>query len=256
MPLEEVELFGPNDPSVPKELKSRLGKWRDTTPSSQFQQYGPINKYLGLKFNRDNHMIKPQALIRTPIDEVDDALLLNWGVEVDDPLPEGVDERERVIDLRLYYSDGNITTDSTHRGFVYKSNTAGQQVYPDFVVCEYTDGEHDPVPSQVHERENVLKDKVRLVMEIATLPKGLTEMGLDRLRDKTLEQLQEYMRRVDDGARWVPGKAMGVALVGTEVAFLVPRKVKGEYEWKLDGNRWYSLFDDKFRTMITRAARY
>lgn len=255
MPLEEVQLFAPNDRSIPKLLKSRIGKWRDTTPS-QFQQYGPINKYLGLKFNRDEHMIKPQALIRTPIEEADDALLLNWGEEDDDPLPPDDDERERLLDLRCELQEGNITTDSTRKGFVYKSNTAGQKVYPDFVVCEYTDGEHDPVPSQVHERENVSKDKVRLVMEIATLPKGLTEMGLDRLRDKTLEQLQEYMRRVDDGARWVPGKAMGVALVGTEVAFLVPRKVKGEYQWKLDGNRWYSLFDDKFRTMITRAARY
>ncbi len=111
-------LFAPNDPDVPMSLKARIGKWKDSPPSSQFQQYGPLNKYFNRKFKRDTHMTKPQSIFRQPIDEEDNLLLLEWGdgsSREDSELPEDDPElRARIIALRQERDAGNITIDSTN----------------------------------------------------------------------------------------------------------------------------------------------
>ncbi len=109
-------LFAPNDPSLPTELKVRIGGWRDRTPNSQFQQYGPINKYLNLKFNRSTHLVKPQCLFRRAIDQLEDQLLVEFGEEEDGPVPDDNEERTILTNIRSEMAAGHLSFDSTHRG--------------------------------------------------------------------------------------------------------------------------------------------
>lgn len=62
--------FDPNDHKVPQKLRDRINTWHTNPPRLQYSQYGPINKYLNLKF--PDAMVKPQGLIR-PILEVQQA---------------------------------------------------------------------------------------------------------------------------------------------------------------------------------------
>ncbi|KAI0711001.1 hypothetical protein C8Q76DRAFT_739357 [Earliella scabrosa] len=247
------------------QLKARIGKWQTRTPASQFQQYGPLNKYFNLKFNRDTHMVKPQALFRQPLDDEDSQLLLEWGEEEDDPLPDDDDLRQRVRDLREERMDGNISVDSTHHGYARRSNVAGEKNYPDFVICAYNDSENDPLPTPQTEAQNDSKDRVRLLVEIATLPRNLTEDGLRRLQRKTKKQLVAYLNDLMDGERWDRGKIMGMALVGTQVLFVLPRyAAEGSNEvaqWLPRGGEseygtWYSLFGKVFQSMMSKAVSY
>src|SRR6266576_5288574 len=57
-------LFAPNDPSIPPRLRSRIESWSYRKPKTQFQQYGPLNAYLSIKFPPDAFLVKPQALLR------------------------------------------------------------------------------------------------------------------------------------------------------------------------------------------------
>jgi len=38
--------------------------WATGPPKSQFQQYGPLNGYLSIKFSPDRFIVKPQTLLR------------------------------------------------------------------------------------------------------------------------------------------------------------------------------------------------
>ncbi len=94
----------------------RIGGWKDRTPNSQFQQYGPINKYLNLKFNRSTHLVKPQCLFRQPIDALADRLIVEFGEDERDPVPDDEEERQILVKTRALMAAGNISIDSTHRG--------------------------------------------------------------------------------------------------------------------------------------------
>jgi hypothetical protein len=67
--------FFPNDHTIPDRLRSRIGSWEETTPKTQFQQYGPFNAFLSIKFPPTAFLVKPQALLREmwTQDNMDDA---------------------------------------------------------------------------------------------------------------------------------------------------------------------------------------
>jgi hypothetical protein len=54
--------FDPNDDKIPQKLRNRFIRWNTDVPRLQYSQYGPINKYLNLKF--PDAMVKPQGLMR------------------------------------------------------------------------------------------------------------------------------------------------------------------------------------------------
>jgi hypothetical protein len=54
--------FDPNDDKIPQKLRDRFTSWVNELPRLQYSQYGPINKYLNLKF--PDAMVKPQGLMR------------------------------------------------------------------------------------------------------------------------------------------------------------------------------------------------
>lgn len=115
MPVADHD-FDPDDDNIPPILRERIESWQDYPPSTQFQQYGPINRYLNLKFNHDDHMVKPQALFREPVPEPDAELIAEYGTGFDDGLPDDPDDANTVEDLRAYIHKGDISIDSTHFG--------------------------------------------------------------------------------------------------------------------------------------------
>ena len=50
MPVADHD-FDPDDDNIPPILRERIESWQDYPPSTQFQQYGPINRYLNLLFS-------------------------------------------------------------------------------------------------------------------------------------------------------------------------------------------------------------
>ncbi len=62
--------FDPDDGNIPQKLRNRFISWATDVPRLQSSQYGPIDKYLNLKF--PDAMVKPQGLIH-PIMSVDEA---------------------------------------------------------------------------------------------------------------------------------------------------------------------------------------
>lgn len=59
--------FDPDDDNIPQKLRNRIISWSTEVPRLQYSQYGPINKYLNLKF--PDAMVKPQGLIRPILSE-------------------------------------------------------------------------------------------------------------------------------------------------------------------------------------------
>ena len=59
--------FDPNDDNIPQKLRNRFASWDTKVPRLQYSQYGPINKYLNLKF--PDAMVKPQGLMRPIMSE-------------------------------------------------------------------------------------------------------------------------------------------------------------------------------------------
>ena len=62
--------FDPDDDNIPQKLRDRFISWATHVPRLQFSQYGPIDKYLNLKF--PDAMVKPQALIRPIVSEAEE----------------------------------------------------------------------------------------------------------------------------------------------------------------------------------------
>jgi hypothetical protein len=56
--------FAPNDPLTPEPLRQRIESWHQNPPKTQFQQYGPLNVYLCIKYPPKAFLVKPQALFR------------------------------------------------------------------------------------------------------------------------------------------------------------------------------------------------
>ena len=53
--------FDPDDGNIPQKHRDRLISWATNVPRLQYSQYGPVNKYLSLKF--PDTIVKPQGLI-------------------------------------------------------------------------------------------------------------------------------------------------------------------------------------------------
>ena len=91
--------FDPGDVKIPDKLRERIVGWDVKAPRLQYSQYGPINKYLNLKF--PDAMVKPQGLMR----------------------PIRSNDVEIVVDLEDDMGDevGNLSVDSTGECIVVNS---------------------------------------------------------------------------------------------------------------------------------------
>ena len=107
------------------------------------------------------------------------------------------------------------------------------------------------------------KDRVLIVMEIASLPRDKGQSAsmtkeVERVKDVVLAQLEGYMDRLGkDGDRW-DDNVVGIAMLGTEVSFVLPHDGSdGDGNgWKRyqDGRKqWFSLYGEKFLDFVNRA---
>ncbi|EIW81986.1 hypothetical protein CONPUDRAFT_136600 [Coniophora puteana RWD-64-598 SS2] len=287
--------FDPNDEKVFDSVRACIEDWQDRVPSTQFKQYGPIDRYLNLKFSREEHIIKPQALFRKSLkeweaaqreahaDDEDDEEYLVYteaeylrdiaGLEThadenatpsgprdaflkvmedislhkedydtdDDELidPTWVERVEDVVDVLMEAADVSFDSTSNNPVVTGKDGTK----FPDFVVCSF-----------YRPRRN-LKDKVRVVMEIASA--GKSEKEKEQTKKLVMQQLLRYMYRLGpNGDRW-KDQAVGIAVVGTEVAFydaIVDEN--GEDEWEHFNSSWYSLYGQEFLDRINSATSW
>ncbi|KAM5543607.1 hypothetical protein V8D89_002858 [Ganoderma adspersum] len=259
--------FDPDDGNIPPVLRERIESWQECPPSTQFQQYGPIDRYLNLKFNHDDHMVKPQALLRKPVPAPDAELLADYGVDLDGLLPEDPDDANTVGDLRMDIYKGDVSIDSTHLGLVDKRVEEGHKVYPDFLVCTFVGN------PRLSESGDSAKDRILIVVEIASLPRPTArpesfEKALIEEKRAVLEQLGGYMDRLgDDGDRW-DSNVVGIALLGTEVSFLLPHDGSDDDDsddddsddddsvWKsytIENQAWFSLYGEEFLDFVNNA---
>ena len=59
--------FDPNDDNIPQKLQNCFASWDTQVPRLQYLQYGPMDKYLNLKFL--DTMVKPQGLMHLIMSE-------------------------------------------------------------------------------------------------------------------------------------------------------------------------------------------
>ncbi|EIW81964.1 hypothetical protein CONPUDRAFT_152857 [Coniophora puteana RWD-64-598 SS2] len=280
--------FDPDDGRVFDTIQALIEDWQDHVPSNQFQQYGPIDRYLNLKFSRADHLVKPQALFRRTLKEHEailreavsyddddylvyteaellrDIATLGLEGEVDDENPASPARRRSFLEAGDAYNnnplqhdiDDDGTTDATWKeepedvlmeaANVSFDSTSNNPVvtgkegtkFPDFVVCSF-----------YRPRINV-KDKVRVVMEIASA--GKDEKETNRTKKLVMQQLLRYMYRLGkEGDRWTV-KAVGIAMVGTEVAFYDV----GIETWEHYNSSWYSLYGQEFLDRINEATNW
>ena len=77
--------FDPDDGNIPQKLRNRFCSWATDVPRLQYSQYGPIDKYLNLKF--PHAMVKPQGLIR-PIMSEDEVVRAVEQEGLEEDLPD------------------------------------------------------------------------------------------------------------------------------------------------------------------------
>lgn len=136
-------------------------------------------------------------------------------------------------------------------------SAAGERKYPDFAVCEQS-VDFDPRGVDADS-----KDVVRVVIEVASRPRGINESQLAELQKGTLEQLLGYMENLgEEGDRW-RDNVLGIALIGTSVAFIKPDRRQGRPgDWVQDKGRngrskvWCSLYGSRFTDWIERACNF
>ena len=104
----------------------------------------------------------------------------------------------------------------------------------------------------------------RLVVEIGSLKQG-REVGSENYKDAVFKQLHGYMVAVaGPSQKWAVKlptrlRPLGLAIVGTEVAFCTPRMYNGHVAWTANcgGTRkvkWFSLYGPEFLRAINRLA--
>ena len=112
--------FDPDDVNIPNKLRNRFLSWGTNIPRLQSSQYGPIDKYLNLKF--PNAMVKPQGLMRKILSEsnlqaIDSGVVLDNDPEQmineDDSEPKDVDTSITSID-----SYGVLFNNNVHSPFI------------------------------------------------------------------------------------------------------------------------------------------
>jgi len=100
------ERFAVGDNSIPYRLRGRIEKWETSPPKTQYQQYGPLNAFLSIKFPPDRFLVKPQALLReiwqnTAPEDTDAMKAIIFGrddhtMDVDDHLREEIVRRASI----------------------------------------------------------------------------------------------------------------------------------------------------------------
>ncbi|KIL68280.1 hypothetical protein M378DRAFT_196726 [Amanita muscaria Koide BX008] len=214
--------FDPDDDNIPQKLRNRFLSWMTEVPRLQYSQYGPINKYLTLKF--PDAMVKPQGLMRPIMTEREVQIVVGQ---------DGILGEDGLLDV------GNISDISIDSTGQYVSKE--EKRYPDFIVASYYD-------------DNEKYDKIRLIVEIGSLHKR--EAASNNVKKEIQKQLHEYMVLLgDEGARWATN-VLGVAILGTEVCFSRPRKRKedGSIMFTMP-SKWHSLYDDTFVKEINKVAK-
>ena len=99
---------------IPDCLRQRIESWSRDPPRLQFSQYGPINKYLNLKF--PTALVKPQGLMRPIVPHVvveaergdDDGGADDGGADDRDADDGDADDGESYLE-----EVGNVSMDST-----------------------------------------------------------------------------------------------------------------------------------------------
>ncbi|KAH0825803.1 hypothetical protein J3R83DRAFT_8866 [Lanmaoa asiatica] len=214
----------PNDPAIPLRLRNRLQSWATAPPATQFQQYGPLNAFLSVKFPPAQYLVKPQALLREislAVGEEEAHAILSGRVDDPNMDVDGIREVQQQIDLR------RLSVDSTG-AFVHPNAKS----YPDFVVTSYGEGSGH--------------DVIRLVIELGSLGRQLT-LPSETEKEAIEEQLLGYLAIMGQKSyRWENGAA-GIAIIGTQ--YLVLRADRnGQFGKRRSG--WSSLYSEGFTNLI------
>jgi hypothetical protein len=95
-------------------------------------------------------------------------------------------------------------------------------------------------------------DKIRLVMEVGSL-RG--KAASEQQKEAIIQQLRTYMVMMGREGAWWERLVIGVALLGTEVAFSRPLQVEnGETKWT-NLTKWYSIYSQKFTDEMNKIAK-
>ncbi|KAF8816117.1 hypothetical protein BYT27DRAFT_6476384 [Phlegmacium glaucopus] len=225
--------FAPNDPSIPENLRKRFENWDENPPKTQFQQYGPLNAFLSIKFPPNNFLVKPQALLR----EI-------WELPQGN-IPEDIESYRAILEGRIDPTmdiEQDAVENIQRRVSVDSQNALvlkDKIYYPDFVVTSYgnaadPDGEGDII---------------RLIVEVGSLGRDLNPPS-DKAKKAVVHQVRNYLYVMGRmGYRW-KDKAVGMAIVGTEVSILKSDR-SGQF---IGGKRWYSLYSTDFIRAIEKLA--
>ena len=113
-----------------------------------------------------------------------------------------------------------------------------EKLYPDFLVTTF----HPDRP-----------DRIKLLIKIGSIqgqqPTSSKKSGI-------VVQLQKYMVLLgEDGERW-GSDVLGMAILGTEVAFSRPRRNKTGAVSFTNPKTWYSLYSPTFVSEMNRVAQW
>ena len=229
--------FDPDDSNIPQKLHNRFTSWAAEVPRLQYSQYGPIDKYLNLKF--PDAMVKPQGLIRPIMSEEEVEIVVGMDGLGEDGLLD-------VGNTSIVSIDSTGTLPRNVSTLLSSNSSAGQYVskqeqkrFPHFVVTSYYDDEK--------------YDKIRLIVEIGSLQKR--EAASKRVKDEVQKQIHDYVAMLgEEGARWAT-TVLGVAILGTEVCFSRPRRLKDGIITFTKPLKWYDLYDGTFVNEINKVAK-
>lgn len=215
--------FDPDDGNIPQKLRNRFTSWAAEVPRLQYSQYGPIDKYLNLKF--PDAMVKPQGLIRPIMSEEEVEIVVGMDGLGEDGLLDVSNTSIISIDSTGMLPRNVCTllsSNSSAGQYVLKQK---QKCYPNFVVTSYYDDEK--------------YDKIQLIVEISSLQKR--EAALKRVKDEVQKQMHDYMAMLgEEGVRWAT-TMLGVTILGTEVCFSHPRRLKDGIITFTKPLKWYDL---------------
>ncbi|TFY75444.1 hypothetical protein EWM64_g8569 [Hericium alpestre] len=202
---------------IPVRLRQRIERWNDSPPKLQFSQYGPLDKYFNLRFPKA--LVKPQGLLRPKDHRADVAYYDILG-----QLDAGED----------------TSVDSTGQAVEVEKN------YPDFVIASYY---------EQNAQGGWPSDLVRLVCEIGSLYDQPAPTASQKSAIQF--QLSQYMYLLGrEGERW-DERAIGVAIIGTEVSFSKPRREtdeNGTVHVKWTKGAWLSLYGKQWDAEMKRIA--
>ncbi|PIL33514.1 hypothetical protein GSI_04137 [Ganoderma sinense ZZ0214-1] len=250
-----VTKFFPHDSTISKMVKERIERWQENPPSCPFERNALFNTFLFRKFPPSKYLMKPPVAC---IGELNDgALLREYGTQLDDPLPLDENLAAIVENLRDKVFRGELSVETKYSDFFSAFPPGvGIKTQPSFVVCECPQaGKED-------------QDRVLLVVETASSPVRATtsetakDAALSRAKERVRHWLEDYMDMLgEDGVRW-RDKVLGVAVVGLEVAILLPYWSAGILVWEwlsedVDGvpTQWFSLYGKQFSDQIEQVKR-